>query len=352
VLESNKDPYKNAVRLYKKYRRSNKFSNRVLDTPKLDGKPQDCTQPRSANTSVDNAALSTLQPRLARLEHHLCREQSSAIARTSRESPVASLIDLCPPNQPQVPLSFDERRIFTGETSMQGTLGLAHVSPVQADATVATAHSRGQPKPQGSIAPHSASGDIQGLAQPSAAAASVKHSGVLRNSNLSEGYSTDVTTYALLPSFLKSAGKPRISTHSERRHVLPSLSYRRSSGSSSVSSISSMGSEDDQKAGQEHRDKDKQQCSTTIRAGCHSSDKTAKQCARSRGDRCKSQRSLSRHQISNNPSSDPSSSDSGSSSSSSSDGDCKWAKNKTQRYQRKPHKTRSAPVKTKVYKRK
>jgi len=39
VLESNKDPYKNAVRLYKMYRRANKFSNRVLDTPKLDGKP-------------------------------------------------------------------------------------------------------------------------------------------------------------------------------------------------------------------------------------------------------------------------------------------------------------------------
>jgi len=50
VLESNKGPYKNAVRLYKIYRRANKFSNRVLDTPKLDGKPQDCTQPRSVST--------------------------------------------------------------------------------------------------------------------------------------------------------------------------------------------------------------------------------------------------------------------------------------------------------------
>jgi len=78
----------------------NKFSNRVLDTPKLDGKPQDCTQPRSVSASVDDAALSTLQSRLARLEHHLCREQSSAIAGTSREAPVASLIDLCPPDQP------------------------------------------------------------------------------------------------------------------------------------------------------------------------------------------------------------------------------------------------------------
>jgi len=37
VLESNKDPYKNAVHLYKMYRRANKFSNRVLDNPKLDG---------------------------------------------------------------------------------------------------------------------------------------------------------------------------------------------------------------------------------------------------------------------------------------------------------------------------
>jgi len=61
---------------------------------------------------------------------------------------------------------------------------------------------------------------------------------------------------------------------------------------------------------------------------------------------------LSRHQISNDPSSDPSSSDSGSSLSSSSGGDRKRAKNKTKRYERKPHKTCSAPVKTKVYKRK
>jgi len=122
-----------------------------------------------------------------------------------------------------VPLSFEERRIRSGETSIQSTSGLAHVSPVQADATVATAHWRGQPKLQGNIARHSASGDIQGLAQPSATAASVKHSGGLRNSNISEGYSTGVTTYAPLPSFLKSARKPRISTHSERRHGLPEL---------------------------------------------------------------------------------------------------------------------------------
>jgi len=115
-----------------------------------------------------------------------------------------------------VPLSFDERRILSGETSMPGTSGLVHVGPVQADETVAPAHSRGQPKPQGGIDPHSASGDIQGLAQPSATAASVKHSGGLRNSNLSEVYSTDVTTYAPLPSFLKSERKPRISTHGER----------------------------------------------------------------------------------------------------------------------------------------
>jgi len=82
VLESNKDPYKNAVHLYKMHRRANKFSNRILDIPKLDGKPQDCTQPRSVSTSVDNTALSTLQSRLAKLEHQLCREQSSAIAGT------------------------------------------------------------------------------------------------------------------------------------------------------------------------------------------------------------------------------------------------------------------------------
>jgi len=142
---------------------------------------------------------------------------------------------------------------------MSGTSGLSHLSPVQADATVATTHSRGQPKPQDGIAPHSASGDIQGLAQPSATAASDRHSGGLRNSNLSDGYSTDVTTYAPLPSFLKPARKSRISTHSERRHGLPSLKYRSSSGSSSISSISSMGSEDDKKACIERRDKDKQQ---------------------------------------------------------------------------------------------
>jgi len=61
---------------------------------------------------------------------------------------------------------------------------------------------------------------------------------------------------------------------------------------------------------------------------------------------------LSHHQISNDPSSDSSSSDSDSSSSSSSGGGRKRAKIKTKRYERKPHKTRSAPVKTKVYKRK
>jgi len=113
-----------------------------------------------------------------------------------------------------------------------------------------------------------------------------------------------------------------------------------------------MGSEDDKKAGIESRDKDKQQRSITIQARRHSSDKAAKQCTRSRGDRCKSQRRLSRHQISNDPSSGPSSSDSGSSSRSSSGGDRKRPKNKTKRCERKPHKTRSAPVKTKVYKRK
>jgi len=35
VMESNNDPYKNVVRLYKMYRRANKFSNRVLDTLKF-----------------------------------------------------------------------------------------------------------------------------------------------------------------------------------------------------------------------------------------------------------------------------------------------------------------------------
>jgi len=61
---------------------------------------------------------------------------------------------------------------------------------------------------------------------------------------------------------------------------------------------------------------------------------------------------LSRRLISNDPSPDPPSSDSDSSSSSSSGGDRKRAKNKTKRYERKPHKKRSAPVITKVYKRK
>jgi len=44
VLESTKDLYKNAVRLYKMYRRANKFSNLVLDTPKLGGKSRECTK--------------------------------------------------------------------------------------------------------------------------------------------------------------------------------------------------------------------------------------------------------------------------------------------------------------------
>ena len=65
-----------------------------------------------------------------------------------------------------------------------------------------------------------------------------------------------------------------------------------------------------------------------------------------------SRHSLSRHLISNDPFSDPSSSDSDSSSSSSSGGCRKRAKNETNRYERKPHKKCSAPVKTKVYKRK
>jgi len=99
---------------------------------------------------------------------------------------------------------------------------------------VATVHSRGQAKPQGGTAPP-ASGNIQDLAQRSAVAASERHSGRLRNSNLSEGYSTDVTTYAPLPSFLKSARKPRISTHGARRHGLPSLKHHSLSGSSSIS---------------------------------------------------------------------------------------------------------------------
>jgi len=315
VLESNTDPYKHAVLLYKMYRRANKFSHRVLDTPKLEAKPQDRTQCRSVSTSVDNAALSTVQSRLAKLEHHLCREQSSATAGTSQEAPVVSLIHLCPPDQPQVPLSFDERRIFSRETSIQGTSDQAHVSPVQANATVVTAHSRGQLKPPGSIVTPVV-GDIQGLSKPSAAAASVKHSGGVRNSNLSDGYSTDETNYKPLPSSLKSARKPRISTHSERQHRLPSLAYRSSSGSSSISSIICMGIEDDKKTGIECRDKDKQQRSTSIQSRRHSADKATKQCARSGGDRCKSRRSVSRHHISNDPSSDPSSSDSGSSSSS------------------------------------
>jgi len=113
-----------------------------------------------------------------------------------------------------------------------------------------------------------------------------------------------------------------------------------------------MESEDDKQAGIERLNKYKQQRSTQIQATRHSSDKAAQQDARSRGDRCKAQRSLSRHQISNDISPGPSSSDSGSSSSSSSHGDRKRPKNKTQHYERKPCKPRSAPVKTNVYKRK
>jgi len=44
-----------------------KFANRVLETPKLDAKPLERRQRRSVSTSVDNAALSTVRPRLAKL---------------------------------------------------------------------------------------------------------------------------------------------------------------------------------------------------------------------------------------------------------------------------------------------
>jgi len=198
-------------------------------------------------------------------------------------------------------------------TSMPETSGLVHISPVQVDATVATVHLWGQPKPQVGTVPHSASGGIQGLAQRSAIAVSEGHAGGLRNSNLSDCYSTDVTTCAPLPSFLKSARKPRMSTHGERQHGLSSLKYHSSSGSSSVSSITSMGSEGDKKACVERRKRDKQQQVTASR---HASDKADKPCGRPRGDRCKVQRSLSHQRIPSDSSSDPSSSDSDQSSSS------------------------------------
>jgi len=86
VPESTKDPYENAVRLHKMYCRANKFSNRVLDTPKLDGKSRECTTLEPASTSIDNEAASTLESRLAKLKHRLGREQSSAIVGTSREA--------------------------------------------------------------------------------------------------------------------------------------------------------------------------------------------------------------------------------------------------------------------------
>jgi len=62
-----------------------------------------------------------------------------------------------------------------------------------------------------------------------------------------------------------------------------------------------MGSEDDKYAGIERHDKDKQQLSTTVKARRHSSDKAAKQCGRSRGDRCKSQRSVIKFQTTRLP---------------------------------------------------
>jgi len=42
VLECNNDFYKNAVRLYKMYRRADKFSNRVSQAPKYGVKPPEC----------------------------------------------------------------------------------------------------------------------------------------------------------------------------------------------------------------------------------------------------------------------------------------------------------------------
>ena len=44
VLECNNDFYKNAVRLYKMYRRADKFSNRVSQAPKYGVKPPECAK--------------------------------------------------------------------------------------------------------------------------------------------------------------------------------------------------------------------------------------------------------------------------------------------------------------------
>ena len=71
MLESDKDPYKNAVRLYKMYRRANKFSNRVLDTPKRDGKPQDGKQPRNTPLPLMPGAIVPFAPPLhTNGQHH------------------------------------------------------------------------------------------------------------------------------------------------------------------------------------------------------------------------------------------------------------------------------------------
>ena len=108
---------------------------------------------------------------------------------------------------------------------------------------VATAHSSGQPKPQGSIAPHFASGDIQGLAQPWATAASVKHSGGLPNSNLS---------YAPLPSSGGDRERAKNETkhyewHPHKTRSTPEKNrlYKRKQCSSSLSDFSGA-SEDEQ----------------------------------------------------------------------------------------------------------
>ena len=77
--------------------------------------------------------------------------------KDSRNALVASLIDLRASDQPQLPLSLEDRHILSQKTSVPGTSGQAHIGPLQATATIAISYSTSQPKP-GVSQRHSTSG--------------------------------------------------------------------------------------------------------------------------------------------------------------------------------------------------
>ena len=78
--------------------------------------------------------------------------------KDSRNALVASLIDLSASEQPQVPLSLEDRHILSQKTSVPGTSGLVHFGRLQAILTTVPSHWRRQPKPPGVSQHYSTSG--------------------------------------------------------------------------------------------------------------------------------------------------------------------------------------------------